>query len=122
MGKGSKWMSQNVQGGIEVGKIGEWEPAEPGVKRKILQAQGGLMMMEVHFEQGAEGYEHHHPHEQMSYCLRGSFEFRIDGQATVVRAGETIYIPGGAKHGVTALEPAALLDAFTPIRQDLLGG
>lgn len=77
-------------------------------------------MMEVHFESGAEGYEHHHVHEQMSYCLKGSIEFRIDGVKTVIRAGETIFIPGNARHGVTALESSALLDVFTPIRQDLL--
>lgn len=100
--------------------LGIWENAEPGVKRKILNAAGSLMMMEVLFEQGAEGYEHSHPHEQMSYCLKGSFTFRIDGKEYVVGTGESIAIPGGARHGVTALEEAALLDVFTPIREDLL--
>ncbi|MBD2866159.1 cupin domain-containing protein [Paenibacillus oceani] len=100
--------------------IGEWEPAEPGVKRKIFEPGQALMMMEVHFEEGAEGYVHSHPHEQMSYCLKGTIEFTIDGQKTVIRAGDTIIIPGGAKHGVKALEPSALLDAFTPLRDDLL--
>ncbi|SFT07543.1 Cupin domain protein [Paenibacillus sp. BC26] len=100
--------------------IGIWEAAEPGVRRKILRADGGLMMMEVHFESGAEGYEHDHPHEQMSYCLKGAMAFIIDGTETVIRQGETIYIPSGARHGAKALEPSALLDTFTPIRQDLL--
>lgn len=100
--------------------IGVWENAEPGVKRIIFQPGTSLMMMEVHFEEGAEGYEHSHPHEQMSYCLRGRVAFRIDGAETVLKAGETIVIPGGAKHGVTALEPSALLDTFTPLREDLL--
>ncbi|UJF34992.1 cupin domain-containing protein [Paenibacillus hexagrammi] len=100
--------------------IGVWEAAEPGVKRCILKAEGGLMMMEVHFQPGAEGYEHSHVHEQMSYCLKGRIEFRIDGVATVVQQGQSIYIPSGAKHGVTALEDAALLDVFTPIREDLV--
>ncbi|MNO28734.1 Cupin domain protein [compost metagenome] len=101
--------------------LGVWEPAEPGVKRCILNAAASLMMMEVHFEKGAEGYEHSHPHEQMSYCLRGSFEFRIDGKKHQVSAGQSIAIPQDAKHGVTALEAdSALLDVFTPIREDLL--
>lgn len=101
--------------------IGIWENAEPGVKRCILNAGAGLMMMEVHFEDGAEGYEHSHPHEQMSYCLKGKFAFRIDGKETILSAGETIYIPSGAKHGVTALEGgSALLDTFTPVREDLI--
>ena len=78
------------------------------------------MMMEVRFEAGAEGYEHSHPHEQMSYCLKGSLEFRIDGSKTTIRQGESIVIPSGARHGVTALEEAALLDTFTPLREDLI--
>lgn len=98
----------------------EWEPAEPGVVRRIFEPGKHLMMMEVRFEQGAVGYEHSHPHEQMSYCLKGRIEFTIDGQVHVLKAGETICIPGGAKHGVKALEESALLDSFTPLREDLL--
>ncbi len=97
-----------------------WENAEPGVKRRIHAPGERLMMMEVHFEAGAVGYLHSHPHEQMSYCLRGAIEFTIDGVTTLLRAGDTIVIPGGAEHGVKALEPSALLDAFTPLREDLL--
>ncbi|GIO83282.1 cupin [Paenibacillus faecis] len=101
--------------------IGVWEHAEPGVKRCILNAADSLMMMEVHFAKGAEGYEHSHPHQQMSYCLRGSFIFRIDGREYPLKAGETIHIPRDAVHGVTALEDnSALLDVFTPIREDLV--
>lgn len=100
--------------------INVWENAEPGVKRKIFEPGKGIMMMEVHFEEGAEGYLHSHPHEQLSYCLKGKIEFTIDDVKTVISAGETIYIPSGAKHGVRALEPSALLDSFTPVRDDLV--
>jgi quercetin dioxygenase-like cupin family protein len=98
-----------------------WENAEPGVRRKIFSPGEGLMMMEVHFEEGAEGYLHSHPHEQMSYCLKGKIEFTIDGVKQIIQQGETLTIPCGAEHGVVALEPSALLDAFTPLRKDLLG-
>lgn len=102
-------------------QIGVWENAEPGVKRKVFQPGQQLMMMEVHFEAGAEGYKHSHPHEQLSYCLQGRIEFYIDGAVTVIAQGDTIAIPGGAQHGVKALEPSILLDCFTPLREDLLG-
>ncbi|WP_248930249.1 cupin domain-containing protein [Paenibacillus hamazuiensis] len=100
--------------------INVWENAEPGVKRKIFAPGQTIMMMEVHFEEGAEGYVHSHPHEQLSYCLKGKLEFTIDGEKTVIGAGETIYIPSNAKHGCKALEPSALLDSFTPVREDLI--
>jgi hypothetical protein len=35
--------------------IGAWEDAEPGVRRRILQAQGALMLMEVQFAADAAG-------------------------------------------------------------------
>lgn len=102
-------------------RIGQWEAAEPGVKRKILPPGQSIMMMEVHFEQGAEGYEHSHPHEQLSYCLKGKLAFTIDGVVHVLQAGDSIAVPSHAVHGVKALEPSILLDAFTPLREDLLG-
>ncbi|OUS68031.1 cupin [Paenibacillus sp. MY03] len=98
-----------------------WEPAEPGVKRHIFEPGQDIMMMEVHFEEGAEGYLHRHVHEQFSYCLEGQLEFTIDGEKTVISAGETIRIPSNAEHGCRALKPSKLLDAFTPLRLDLLG-
>lgn len=73
--------------------LGVWEDAEPGVRRCILNANGSLMMMEVHFTKGAEGYQHQHPHQQMSYCLRGSFTFTIDNEQTTVTQGQSINIP-----------------------------
>lgn len=99
----------------------DWEAAEPGVKRKIFEPGEGIMMMEVHFEEGAEGYKHSHPHEQFSYCLEGELEFTIKGSKTVITAGETIRIPSNAEHGCRAIKPSKLLDAFTPLRLDLLG-
>lgn len=104
-----------------MGVIGVWQQAEQGVKRKILQTGDGIMMMEVRFEAGAEGYAHSHPHEQMTYCLDGKFEFHIDGEQHLLKTGEVLYIPSGAVHGVRALESGGLLDAFTPVREDLLG-
>jgi len=102
-------------------EIGIWEDAEPGVRRRILQAQGGLMLMEVTFAAGAAGYEHDHVHEQISYCVAGRFEYSLDGRAHQLAAGDSIYVPGNARHGAKALEAGTLLDVFTPVREDLLG-
>lgn len=100
--------------------IGGWVDAEPGVRRRILQAQGRLMLMEVRFDAGAAGYEHAHPHEQISYCVSGSFEYTLDGRVRVLRPGDSIYVPGGVRHGAKATEAGSLIDVFTPLREDLL--
>ena len=99
---------------------GAWEDAEPGVRRRILEARGRLMLMEVQFSAGAAGYEHQHAHEQISYCTAGRFEYSLDGHAQVLSAGQSIYVPGNVRHGATALEAGTLLDVFTPVREDLL--
>ena len=45
-----------------------------GLKRKILAYHENLMMVEVHFEKGAVGEIHSHPHQQMTYVLEGALE------------------------------------------------
>ncbi|KIL39078.1 cupin [Gordoniibacillus kamchatkensis] len=100
--------------------IGQWQDAEPGVRRKITAVGQAIMSMVVEFEAGAEGYMHSHPHEQLTYVVRGEFDFTIGGEVRRVREGDSVYIPGGAKHGVKALAAGALFDTFTPLRDDLL--
>lgn len=105
-----------------MGRIGEWEDVEPGVRRKILSVGRSIMNMVVEFTQGASGAEHAHPHEQLTYVLKGEFEFRIDGRAVTIREGDSLYVPSGVRHGVRALSAGVLLDTFTPVREDLLEG
>jgi quercetin dioxygenase-like cupin family protein len=102
-------------------ELDTWEAAEPGVRRRILQAQGRLMLMEVQFAADAAGYVHSHVHEQISYCIAGKFEYSLDGRVHVLSAGESIYVPSNARHGAKALEAGTLIDVFTPLREDLLG-
>ena len=100
--------------------MGEWEDAETGVRRRILQAPGRLMLMEVRFAAGAAGYVHNHVHEQISYCIAGRFEYSLDGRTHVLAEGDSIYVPSNARHGAKALEAGSLIDVFTPVREDLL--
>lgn len=97
------------------------ETVEAGqVSRKIRAAGGGLMMVEVFFKAGAVGALHRHVHEQVSYCLSGEFEFDIEGEKSVVCAGDSLYVPPSALHGTTCLVEGRLLDIFTPQREDFL--
>jgi unsaturated pyranuronate lyase len=76
--------------------------------------------LEVQFTDGAAGYEHNHVHEQISYCIKGRFEYSLDGRTHLLTEGESIYVPSNARHGAKALEPGTLIDVFTPVREDLL--
>lgn len=92
-----------------------------GITRKVLAYQGSLMLTENRFEKGAAGPVHAHPHEQISYVTRGSFSFTLGEEERIVRAGDSIYVPGSVEHGSTALEAdSVLIDVFTPQREDFL--
>jgi quercetin dioxygenase-like cupin family protein len=91
-----------------------------GVSRKILAYDESIMSVEVHFEKGAVGAMHTHPHTQISYVLEGAFEAAIDGEIKVIRKGDTYVTAPNAPHGVVCLEAGTLLDIFTPMRADFL--
>ena len=105
-----------------MGQIGVWESVEDGVIRNILTSGEDLMIMEVHFTNGAIGKKHQHPHEQISYCLDGKFKFTIGTAHKIIEKGESLYIPPNTLHGVKALSDGSLLDSFSPVREDLLEG
>ncbi|MBE2220591.1 MAG: cupin domain-containing protein [Anaerolineae bacterium] len=91
-----------------------------GIKRKVLAYHDNLMAVEVYFETGAEGTIHFHPHEQITYVLKGKFEFNIDGNKRIIKPGDTTFQEPNVPHGVVCLEEGILLDVFTPHREDFV--
>ncbi len=98
----------------------EARACEPGVTRKVLAWDRDLMMCEIRFEKGAKGGLHTHPHRQITYVSRGSLLFTLDGETRRVSQGDSILIRPNILHGVEALEDAALIDVFSPCREDFL--
>ena len=91
-----------------------------GLKRKILSHGEKMMAVEVHFEEGAIGSMHSHPHIQISYVLEGEFEATIGEETKKITKGDTYYTLPDVPHGVVCLKKGILLDIFTPERQDFL--
>lgn len=91
-----------------------------GIKRKILAHDGNMMAVEVHFDTGAIGSLHSHPHEQLTYVLSGEFEFTIGDETHLVKAGDTLYKKPDVVHGCICKKAGILLDTFTPQRMDFL--
>jgi len=98
----------------------EWEEAGPGVRRKVLCHDSGIMLLRVVFEQGAVGTPHSHPHVQCSLIESGVFDITIAGQTRRLVAGDSFLVPSGALHGAVAIEAGVLVDVFTPRRDDFL--
>ena len=88
--------------------------------RKLLAHQGGLMMVEVVFHKASDDPGlHNHPHEQIAYVTKGSFEFVVEGKSSVLSVGDSIYVAPNVVHGGKPLEDGStLLDVFTPQRDD----
>lgn len=109
--KGQKW--------VENSKI-DFQQAAPGVQKKILAYADELMCVENHFETGAVGALHSHPHTQITYIVEGKFEFQIGDEKKIVTKGDTLLKQNGIVHGCVCLEKGILLDIFTPMREDFV--
>jgi quercetin dioxygenase-like cupin family protein len=97
-----------------------WEATAPGVRRQILGHGPDLMMVRVEFEADAVGAVHHHPHRQVTYVAAGTFEVTVGGERETLGAGDCFFARADVPHGVRALTAGALVDVFTPCREDFL--
>jgi len=97
-----------------------YKPVDPGVERKIMAYDDNIMLCHLKFAKGSVGNLHHHPHTQVTYVLKGAFEFTIGEEKHVVRAGDVLYKQPDIVHGCVCVEEGELLDIFTPKRDDFL--
>ena len=92
-----------------------------GVIRKVLAYSKNLMTVELHFEKGAVGAPHSHPHEQIGYIISGKLVYQEAGcEDKILGTGDTYYVAPNVVHGVQILEETKLLDIFTPMREDFV--
>lgn len=114
-------MKRNSEKYILTDKM-KWEELGGGVSRKFLGYDNQIMMVLVKFEKGALGSPHQHFHTQSTYCVAGKFEFEIDGEKQVVKAGDGVYIEPNLLHSAVCMEEGMLIDTFSPVREDFLDG
>jgi quercetin dioxygenase-like cupin family protein len=79
----------------------------PAIARTDLQrhdlsiAGHEAIQTRVDFAPGAVAPRHRHPGEEIVFVLRGSLEYRLDGQAPVIlNPGNVLFIPAGTVHAV----------------------
>lgn len=82
--------------------------SQQGVTRTPLQRHDlnipGREMVQVRVDiaPGVSFPRHSHPGEEVVYVVEGTLEYRLDGKPPVsLKAGEVLFIPAGAVHGVT---------------------
>ena len=98
--------------------LAEHKPAQ-GFTGKLIHSEN-MTVVNWSIESGSAFPEHSHPHEQIGYVVKGSFEATLGDETSTIHAGDTYYVPPNLVHGVIALEEGILLDIFTPQREDFL--
>jgi len=91
-----------------------------GISRQILAYEQSLLLAKIYFEAGSEGYAHSHPHAQITTVLSGKFKATIDGVDSILEAGDTYYAAPDLVHSMICVEPGAIIDSFSPVREDFL--
>jgi quercetin dioxygenase-like cupin family protein len=91
---------------------------EPGLLRQMMSYSPRLMLVRHKAEPGWVGAPHSHPHEQIVYVVSGSIQLTVAGVAHTLRAGDSIYVDGGAEHQASSQQGAEILDIFTPYREE----
>ncbi|MEX0851672.1 MAG: cupin domain-containing protein [Bauldia sp.] len=97
-----------------------WETSAPGIRRKVLCYDDGIMLVRFAFEAGAVGAEHSHPHKQCSVVESGVFDVTIAGRTMRLRAGDSYLVAPNLPHGALSIEAGVLVDVSCPARSEFL--
>ena len=93
---------------------------EPGLTRRILANNANLMLVEHRMADGWAGTRHSHPHDQLVYIISGRLKVCVGSETFEAGPGVSFIVKGDVEHQAWALEPAHVLDTFTPTRHDYL--
>jgi quercetin dioxygenase-like cupin family protein len=97
-----------------------WEDMGNGIQRQVYGYNKAIMLVKAKFEKAAIGALHQHPHTQVTYVESGVFEMTIGDQKKIISEGDGFYVAPNVLHGCVCLEPGMLVDAFSPLREDIL--
>jgi quercetin dioxygenase-like cupin family protein len=103
---------------LRLGQDAQPSEPEPGLTRRVLAHNPRLMLVEHRMQQGWAGTRHSHPHDQGVYVVSGRLRVTCGTETFQLGPGDTFVVRGGVEHQAWALEPAIVLDAFTPTRED----
>ena len=72
----------------------------------------------VHLQKGSEVPLHSHPHEQITYIIKGQLQMVIDGEDCLLEQGMYYVISSNVMHSAVALADCELIDVFSPVREE----
>lgn len=104
-------------------KLEAWHEILPGVRRRILAHDAGVMMVLYRIDPGTTFPRHTHPHVQSGTVLQGGGRFRVGDDTWQLTVGSSYTVPSDVPHELLSdpSGPTVILDVFTPRREDFLG-
>jgi quercetin dioxygenase-like cupin family protein len=78
-------------------------------KTTALFKSADLEVMRLVLRAGKSLPPHSVPGEITVQCIEGSIDVTAENRSHVLRAGQLLYLAGGVRHGVTALEDSSAL-------------
>lgn len=114
-------------GGTPVGpgryvRVDDVEPVEfvEGLEFRPVLAENTMVNF-VSFAENTTAPMHVHAEEQITIVLDGEFEFTVDGDTRIMRAGDVAVIPSWVPHGARTTDTTCReIDVFNPPRKSLL--
>ena len=92
----------------------------PGIMLRSVYLKNAMMTF-FDLQPGSRIPSHKHPHEQISYLVRGSMNMTVGGETRTMKEGDIAVIPPNIEHSVeVGAEPVFALDAWYPIREDYM--
>ena len=95
--------------------------ARNNVTRRVFSGKSSMMVMNELLPSSKPNL-HQHPHEQLTYIVKGTCKFVLGDEVLEMAAGDIILVPPDVPHSleVTSNKPVLNLDVFSPIREDFL--
>jgi quercetin dioxygenase-like cupin family protein len=71
-------------------------------------------------DEGSSIHEHFHVEEEVWHVVKGAREITLNGQRSLVSAGNAAIVPSNTKHSVVALTNAKVIIANHPVRERIV--
>ena len=90
----------------------------PGIMLRSVYLDNSMMTF-FDLRPGNSIPSHNHPHEQITYLVKGSLKMTVAGETKLMREGDIAVVPPNVEHAAEVGDkPAFAVDAWHPIRED----
>jgi len=89
-----------------------------GIKLRSVYGQKAMITI-FDFDPGTSVPAHKHPHEQITYVIKGELEFTLEGNTRLLKEGDGVSILPNQEHGARVLSKATkVIDSWNPLREE----